>query len=1832
MTQKLLSGVLVFVTGLVGVSPARAQPGPEPGTESGPSANPAGSACSPRTDSTRSVVSNAPSPGSRPPGPPRPGDPVPMMMPATKTPSMKTSTNSNYLFSGEHYEEVVDLSVPGRGLDFTWARKYRSRLGPTTALGNGWDYSYNIYLTQAGLDLVVHDGDTRADLYSWNGSDRWTCAEFFRELRQNPDLTYTLLFPDTGRWHFLPFDATPVQGKLMSIVDRNGNAMQFLYAGGGQLNMVVDSLGRPYVISYNPSGLIGSVTDFSGRQVQYAYYEAAEAGGSWGDLKSVTTPAVTGTPNGNDFPLGKTTTYTYTKDFADPNLNHDLLTVRDPKGQVYLQNVYAHTIGPGDPRYTQNPVDLHYDHIVRQIWGGPGDTVDIYCVAQVPQPTNNFAVVKAIVNDRVGNVKEFFYDQRNRLVIAREYTGRAPNPDAVTTEVVNRPTGKLRADDPGYFDTWYEYNGDSLVTRTIYPNGNEETYTYDALNPERRSQGNLLTHCNLPGPLGGDQPSVCESFEYQSGFGGCCGDFVNRHVDFRGNETLQDYDGNGNRIHTTHRLPAAVEDWEYNIYGQTTAHTWPDNGSGHRRRDENSYYDVGPQTGYLYQSIIDAGGFGLTVTCEYDPVGNVVRLVDARGNDTLYDVNQLNQVVRDRSREVTPGSGVRYDRLYYHDANDNLVRVDVQNVNEADVIQPNAYCTTLYGYDVLNYLLSSQHEVEETRAIVTAYVYDANRNCTLMRFGEATNGHDPYNVIQMQYDERDLPFREVRAPGSPGQSTTQFDYDGNTNSRRTSQGLEDEARIIEFAHDGYNRLRSQTDAMGNVTSQHYDENGNRVSLRTDGELVDVPGNAGNVRLFEEVFDYDEMDRLTVEDTAFFDPATQLPISDGSATTVTDWSPNSQVLSVTNDNGHMTLTTYDTANRRDTTTDAKGNQIVVFHDENSNEIMVAEIEVSGSGGSDAVYYTNFTYDGLDRRIRTENNLGTTTESGYDSHDNLTVVTDGAGSKSRYSYDDCARHYNTTYDMDGDGPDGDGEDIVLLQTWDDSSRLIEESDENGNVTQYSYDPLNRLIRKEYADGNAETAEYDVHDNTKKKWDTNGSNVQSFFDVCNRPTDRTITPAPGVSDDTTFEVLQYDGLSRMVFAADDDSTVTRSHDSLSDITEDAINGRAVTAAYDGVGNLLDCTYPGGREVTSTYDSLERVRTITDLAGLVAEYQYVGPNRIERVDLGNGGRADYTYDGTPPNPPGDFGVKQIVGKRHTRIADGSDIDDRAFAWNRTNSKTSRRDLRAGGPGLTHQYGYDPGNRLRQTVVTTPAGDVIRQTGYQLDGVGNRTFVTNPPQVDAYFMDATAPVPADYPMNQYTGTPFDYRQYNANGNIVTVSDCLRGDANGDFRVDTTDVAPLVAALLAGGPTSCEVDLNRDDRADGLDVQPFIDLLLGGPTRVPEIMITYDYRNHMVDYFSTQKGLRHLYSYDPLGRRIGKVTDLYGSSVETRYCYLGEQVVEEQDALGGTQATYVYGPGIDEVLTMNRGGVDYYYHSDDLNSVMAVTDAAGAVVERYEYGDYGEPEFMDGGGVSIPESLVGNTRLFTGREYDPETGLYYYRTRHLDPAAGRFTSRDTIGIWGDAANLGNGYTYVGNNPATHTDPTGEQPPPSPIPVPVPIPTPAPAPPAPQAPSPIPVPPPAPPAYVPPTPQPNPNTNRYVPIPNPLPAIPVPPRRPKDGGGGDRGTAMPYSRQGSGRISGTGGPLRCGHIGFVVNSAAGGGYVIDIRASSGALPAWSSSVLFTRVRVSISGVGTLSLSNTGHRGSFSRLNVPLPTFRLPFSVDVSYQDPNGWARIGPCRIQ
>ena len=108
--------------------------------------------------------------------------------------------------------------------------------------------------------------------------------------------------------------------------------------------------------------------------------------------------------------------------------------------------------------------------------------------------------------------------------------------------------------------------------------------------------------------------------------------------------------------------------------------------------------------------------------------------------------------------------------------------------------------------------------------------------------------------------------------------------------------------------------------------------------------------------------------------------------------------------------------------------------------------------------------------------------------------------------------------------------------------------------------------------------------------------------------------------------------------------------------------------------------------------------------------------------------------------------------------------------------------------------------------------------------------------------------------------------------------------------------------------------------------------------------------------------------------------------------------------------------------------------SNQQYSIIALTDAAGSIVERYTYTAYGAPTFLDASGTPISnrQSSIFNRITYTGREWDSTLHLHHFRARMMDPQLGRFCGRDPIG-YVDGYNL---YNLVHNGPLDSVDPHG----------------------------------------------------------------------------------------------------------------------------------------------------------------------------------------------------
>jgi len=159
------------------------------------------------------------------------------------------------------------------------------------------------------------------------------------------------------------------------------------------------------------------------------------------------------------------------------------------------------------------------------------------------------------------------------------------------------------------------------------------------------------------------------------------------------------------------------------------------------------------------------------------------------------------------------------------------------------------------------------------------------------------------------------------------------------------------------------------------------------------------------------------------------------------------------------------------------------------------------------------------------------------------------------------------------------------------------------------------------------------------------------------------------------------------------------------------------------------------------------------------------------------------------------------------------------------------------------------------------------------------------------------------------------------------------------------------------------------------------------------------------------------YSYDPLGRRVEKVA----GGVTTTFTYDVEAILRAQIS-GGATLTYIHSPELDEPLASeDQNGVRTNLHADGLGSIVTSTNASGTVTSTLKYDAFG-----------VIETGTPARYSYTGREWEPESKLYYYRARYLDPKGGRFLSENPLGF-DDGPNF---YAYVANNPVRFVDPWG----------------------------------------------------------------------------------------------------------------------------------------------------------------------------------------------------
>jgi len=215
-------------------------------------------------------------------------------------------------------------------------------------------------------------------------------------------------------------------------------------------------------------------------------------------------------------------------------------------------------------------------------------------------------------------------------------------------------------------------------------------------------------------------------------------------------------------------------------------------------------------------------------------------------------------------------------------------------------------------------------------------------------------------------------------------------------------------------------------------------------------------------------------------------------------------------------------------------------------------------------------------------------------------------------------------------------------------------------------------------------------------------------------------------------------------------------------------------------------------------------------------------------------------------------------------------------------------------------------------------------------------------------------------------------------------------------------------------------------------------ITLGRITRRVAGGVTNDYaynaRGQLTGFTNSQDSTKNaVYTYDPFARRVMQAV---GTTNVARFVYQGQDVVAEYVSVnGGTNVTrrrvYWLLPELDQrigFVDITNGATNvYYYITDQAGTVLQIVNSSGTIVNQYEYLDaWGNVNWY---GPNTYEG-VENRYLWQGREYDRNSGTYYFRNRQYVPEYGSFTGPDmnlALGPEGEDMGMGS-YVFCRNDP------------------------------------------------------------------------------------------------------------------------------------------------------------------------------------------------------------
>jgi RHS repeat-associated protein len=604
---------------------------------------------------------------------------------------------------------------------------------------------------------------------------------------------------------------------------------------------------------------------------------------------------------------------------------------------------------------------------------------------------------------------------------------------------------------------------------------------------------------------------------------------------------------------------------------------------------------------------------------------------------------------------------------------------------------------------------------------------------------------------------------------------------------------------------------------------------------------------------------------------------------------------------------------------------------------------------------------------------------------------TTHTDSLGNTTK-TYTDGAGRVVKSIDAAGN---------VTTAKFDAAGNLIESRDSLGHGQNCAYDHLNRRIScadtEELAEGKARTTTYNASGAVLTQTDTKGNVTVNSYDLRDRLVSITERGAGVVQ-------FQYDAKGQRTAVIDQLGKTTSYQFNPRGELIKTINadGSIDQTVYDALGRKAKVIHPAGNSAVMAYDMASRLLSRSYYAAnapgiteSVDTFTYDEASRPLSAD-NNDAQIDMAYDSigrrSSLTQTVDGIAKTVTFEYNTanqllaRSIAGLAVESRSFTprgqlasvsldnqvvASFTYDAIGRESTRTYGNGLTTTSGYNRADNLVTSISVASKPEL--SFSYSYDSNKNVTAEQRGGSMALYSWNAT----------------FDNMDRLNSQNDGTQTRSWTLDAVGNTTSETLDsVTQNVSLNQMYAPTQkSQSNYTYDNN--------------GQMTQKPGYNLVWDARNHLV----SSLGAPHAdagaapaapvsYRYDAFGNRVSK-----GS---TRYFLVDNQVVAE--FVNNTSKQYCYGSYIDEVLAEKGAAVAYYHRNRQYNTT-ALTDSSGAILEQYSTDAMGRVKAFDAA-AAAKSAPAATTVLFTGRVWDVETGLYYFRARYFDPELGVFISRD----------------------------------------------------------------------------------------------------------------------------------------------------------------------------------------------------------------------------------